>query len=193
MDRTTRSAATWATAVALPLTALVAALAFFAVRPDDADGSGRGAADPTPSATAPVPQSTAPVPMPAPALSERGAVVCRALLSQLPRTLRELAQRPVTAGPEQNAAYGDPAVTVACGVPAASFPPTDDVWVFGRVCWHTVSTADATVLTSVDREMPVEVTVPRAYDSAAQWTVPLAESIIATVPSLKQFPSGCKR
>lgn len=187
MDGTTRSAALWATVVAVPLTALVAVLVFFAVRPDN-----EAAAEPAPSATTPAPQSTAPVQMPARALSERGAVVCRALLSQLPRTLRELAQRPVTAGPEQNAAYGDPAVTVACGVPATTVAPTDDVWVFGRVCWHATSAPGATVLTTVDREVPVQLTVPRTYDPAAGWANTVGAPIVATVPSLKQLPSGCK-
>jgi GNAT superfamily N-acetyltransferase len=51
-------------------------------------------------------------------------------VSQLPATVRDLTQRPVTAGAEQNAAYGDPALTVACGgsgdetpVDAAEFEP----------------------------------------------------------------------
>ena len=42
-----------------------------------------------------------------------------------PATLRDLAARPVTAGPEQNAAYGDPPLTVACGVPGRRSAPAD--------------------------------------------------------------------
>ncbi|MFC7763591.1 DUF3515 family protein [Catellatospora bangladeshensis] len=66
---------------------------------------------------------TAPVAVPAPSLNARQTTVCRALLSQLPDRLQDLPRRDVTAGHEQNAAYGDPAVTVACGAaPVPSLP-----------------------------------------------------------------------
>jgi hypothetical protein len=185
-DRTTRQAAIWATAVALPLTILVAIFAFARLTPAGP------AAGPTPSATTPRPQSTAAVPMAAPPLADRPATVCRALVSQLPATIRDLAQRPVLGGAEQNAAYGDPAVTVACGVPAPSVPPTDDVWVVNQICWHPTDRPDAVVLTTVDREVPVQVTVPRAYSQPLQWAAPISSSLVAAVPAAKTVPSGCK-
>ncbi|MEJ3744201.1 DUF3515 family protein [Actinomycetes bacterium KLBMP 9797] len=185
MDRTTRQAALWATVVAVPLTALVAVFAInaFAAEPDP---------EPTPSATTPGPRSTAPVALAAPALSVRAATVCRALTSQLPATVQDLAQRPVTAGPEQNAAYGDPAITVSCGGAPVSFPPDTELWVLSGVCWHLAERSDATVWTTVDREVPVRVTVPRAYEEAAQRTIAFSPTIVATVPSLTTLPSGCR-
>ena len=150
-DPTTRRAALIATAVALPITLLVAFLALGALAPDEP------AADPSPRASAPRAQSTAPVEMAAPALAERPAIVCRALLSQLPDTVRDLPQRPVTAGPEQNAAYGDPALTLSCGGAEPTVGPTDDVWMVNKVCWYGTEEADATVLTTVDRETAVSV------------------------------------
>lgn len=184
-DRTTRQAALWATVVALPLTVLVGVLAFGRLDPGEPEAA------PNPSASAARPQSTAPVPMAAAPLAERPATVCRGLLSQLPATLRDLAQRPVSAGPEQNAAYGDPAITVACGVPTPSYPPTDDVWVVNRVCWHSAERDDAVVLTTVDREVPVQVSLPRSYEPALPWLAPLSETMIAAVPSSQTVPTGC--
>lgn len=184
IDRTTRQAALWATAIALPVALLVGVLAIVQLRPETP------APAPTPS-PAPHAGSTAPVPVAAPPLAPRPAVVCRALMSRLPAQLRDLAQRPVTAGPEQNAAYGDPAVTVGCGVPPASFPPTDDVWVVNRVCWHPAERSDGVLLTTVDREVPVQVLVPRAYQQPLQWIPPIADSVVAAVPSAATAPTGC--
>jgi len=197
-DDTTRRAALWATAVALPLAVLVGVVAFAQLRPEESAVR----SDALPTAT-PRPQSTAPVTMAATPLAQRPATVCRALMSQLPTTLGDLLQRPVTAGPEQNAAYGDPAITVACGVPAPSFPPEDEVWVVNGVCWHQAGQAghaeqaeqdgrtEPVVLTTVDREVPVRVTVPRDYDPPLQWVAPLAEKVVASVPSTPDTPAGC--
>ncbi|GGR71175.1 hypothetical protein GCM10010169_13670 [Micromonospora fulviviridis] len=184
-DRSSRSAALWATLVAVPVTLAVAGFTFAKLAPDTP------AAAPSPSASAVRPQSTAPVELPAPALAERPATVCRALVSQLPATVRDLAQRPVTAGAEQNAAYGDPALTVACGGTPPIVQPTDEVWSVNKVCWHAVQEADATVLTTVDRETPVRVRVPKQYEQPLQWVTPISDAVVASVPAAKTAPSGC--
>ncbi|MGC4747147.1 DUF3515 family protein [Micromonospora sp. DT201] len=186
-DRTLRGAALLATLIALPITLLVAVLAFTKLTPDTP------AAAPTPSATAARVQSTAPVEMAAPALVARPATLCRALLSQLPTSIRDLAQRPVTAGPEQNAAYGDPALTVACGGTEPTFPSTDEVWTVNRVCWHLAEETEAAVLTTVDRETLITVRVPREYEQPLQWVSPISSTIVASVPSGGAIPSGCQR
>ncbi|MEU0150768.1 DUF3515 family protein [Micromonospora fulviviridis] len=184
-DRSNRSAALWATLVAVPVTLAVAGFTFAKLAPDTP------AAAPSPSASAVRPQSTTPVELPAPALAERPATVCRALVSQLPATVRDLAQRPVTAGAEQNAAYGDPALTVACGGTPPVVQPTDEVWSVNKVCWHAVQEADATVLTTVDRETPVRVRVPKQYEQPLQWITPISDAVVASVPAAKTAPSGC--
>ncbi|MGC5289732.1 DUF3515 family protein [Micromonospora sp. DT231] len=186
-DRTIRGAALLATLIALPITLLVAVFAFTKLTPD------APAAAPSPSATSPRAQSTAPVEMAAPALAARPATVCRALLSQLPTSIRDLAQRPVTAGPEQNAAYGDPALTVACGGAEPTFPATDEVWTVNRVCWHLAEQGEQTVLTTVDRETSIEVRVPRTYEQPLQWVPSISSTIVASVPSGGAIPSGCQR
>lgn len=186
-DRTMRGAALLATLIALPITLLVAVLAFSKLSPD------APAAAPTPSATTARVQSTTPVEMAAPALAARPATVCRALLSQLPASIRDLAQRPVTAGPEQNAAYGDPALTVACGGTEPTIPATDEVWKINGVCWHPAEQGDTAVLTTVDRETPITLRVPRSYEQPLQWAAPISSAIVASVPSGGAIPSGCGR
>ncbi|MGS2614754.1 DUF3515 family protein [Micromonospora sp. LZ34] len=185
-DGTNRRAALIATLVALPVTVLVAGLAFAQLSPDEP------AVSPSPSATTARAQSTAPVEMAAPTLAERPATVCRALLSQLPATVRDLQQRPVTAGPEQNAAYGDPALTVACGGAEPAVAATADVWLVNKVCWHATEETDATVLTTLDRETAVTVRVPRAYEQPLQWVGPISDTVVASVPSGGDAPTGCQ-
>jgi hypothetical protein len=183
MDRSTRQATIWATVVALPIAVLVLLFLFSQFAPE--------ADEPPPSSASPTAQSTAPVEMAAPALSARSATVCRALLSMLPDTLDDLAQRPVTAGPEQNAAYGDPPVTVACGVPPASYPLTDEVWSTQGVCWHLSKepSSGAAVWETVDREVAIKVTTPSVYDP--QVAVAFAAPIASSVKRLADPPSGC--
>lgn len=127
--------------------------------------------------------------MAAPPLEERQATVCRALLSQLPDTIRDRPQRQVTAGHEQNAAFGDPAITLACGGALPSFPAADWVFSLDGVCWHPDSTK--TQWTTVDREVPVTVNVPQEYDQPGQWVIAFSSSIVASVPS-GDMPSGCE-
>ncbi|MEQ4302397.1 DUF3515 family protein [Plantactinospora sp. B6F1] len=184
-DRTTRQAAIWATVVALPLTALVAVLIFGQLRPGSVE---RPASTPTAAA----PQVTTPVQMAAPVLAERPATVCRALLSRLPATLRGAGQRPVTAGPEQNAAFGDPAVTLACGVAEPPIPDVPDLWMVNNVCWLTEHRDGDLVLTTVDREVPVRLSVPAGQEQTVQWAAPVSDSLVASVPSVPNVPTGCE-
>lgn len=188
-DQVSRSAARWATVVAVPVTVLAAVLAFTMLNGWFAD-SGTDQPDGTASPTAPA--ATGPVPMAAPALSPRTATVCRALLSQLPGSVQTLAQRPVTAGAEQNAAYGDPAITLACGGSAVpTVPPTDTVFPLSGVCWYSDKRTEATVWTTLDREVPVTVTVPNGYDSPGQWVIEFSGPVLATVPPAPT-PFGCR-
>lgn len=137
-------------------------------------------------------QASGPVTLSAQALGERPAVVCRALVAKLPPAVRTKQRRPVTAGSEQNAAYGDPALTLQCGVAAATYPATDNLYLLDSVCWHSRVDGDSTVWTTVDREVPVRVTVPGSAVGASQWAIAFSRSVAESVPSLKETPSGCK-
>jgi hypothetical protein len=187
-DPVTRSAARIAALVAVPLAVLAGVGAFALLGNPPEDGSGAPAA-PGPGRTGPA--ATGPVEMAAPELADRAGVVCRALLARLPADLDGLAQRPVTAGPEQNAAFGDPPVTVACGAPAAQVPPTGEVYSLSGVCWFAAERPDATVWTTVDREVPVRVTVPAGYPGPGQRVVPVSTTVAWTIRSAGDIPAGC--
>ncbi|NUR73135.1 MAG: DUF3515 domain-containing protein [Hamadaea sp.] len=164
--------------IALPVALLTGVVVYNLGMPGDTSAQ--------PNATA-----TGPVTVDAQPLNERAAVVCRALVAKLPDRVRDMPRRPVTAGTEQNAAYGDPAMVVSCGVPPASFPETDDVWLLNGVCWHTTDASGSTVWQTVDREIPVKVNVPGAKAGSSQWVIGLTSAIGSTVPSASTAPSGC--
>ncbi|MEU8236617.1 DUF3515 domain-containing protein [Actinoplanes missouriensis] len=195
-DPATRAAALWATVIAVPVALLVGVLAFIAIQPDKSEK-----ADNTPVA---IPST--PVVMDAPKLDDRTATVCLAVTSQLPAKIRELPARAVSAGPEQNAAYGEPPVTVSCGVPEpvmceslkdetpGCVPMDTELLIMNRVCWYAKTGADAATVTTMDREVPVAVTVPNTYENPAQWANEFSDTIVETVKSkpVAEMPSGCQ-
>lgn len=197
-DGTTRSAALWATVVAVPVTLLAGLLIFTKVVPE-----APGAA-PAPAVSQPAAVPTAPVPMAAPPLAARPAEVCLAVTSQLPAKVRDLAARKVGAGPEQNAAYGEPALTVACGVAQPTMcaslddtgtgcvPLDTELMTMNRVCWYADAQAAATIFTTMDREVPVRVTVPKQYAQPAQWANEFSDVVVKTDKSIATgVPTGC--
>jgi len=80
---------------------------------------------------------------------------------------------------------------VQCGVPAAAYAVTDDLFRLDDVCWHYRAERGSTVWTTVDREVAVLVTVPGPAAGASQWTIAFSRAVIQTVPRLKELPSGC--
>ena len=184
-ERGNRRAALWAALVAAPVAVLGASCLV------GAGGGAGGRAAPHPAPRRPRAPPPTPVPVAAPALAERDALACRALLSQLPDGIRDLARRPVTAGPEQNAAYGDPAITLACGTAKPAVPPTADVLVMDGVCWYPAEGPQATVFTAIDRETPVQLTVPASYQQRGYWANEFSQRIALSIRSIPDVPSGC--
>ena len=198
-DRTTRSAALWATAFAVPVAVLAGLLMFWRLVPQ-----GETAAPPSPSATAPVAVPATPVQMAAPRLAAHAAQVCLAVTSQLPTEVRDLPARKVSAGPEQNAAYGEPPITVACGVPqptmcekitgghAGCVPLDADLLVMNGVCWYGVDGPATKLFTTMDREVAVQVAVPASYDQPGQWANEFSDAVVKAVKSkAANVPTGC--
>lgn len=195
-DRTARTAALWATVVAVPVAVLVGVLSFRLVTRE-------GAAEPAPPASAPAVVPDTPVPMAAPRLSARATEVCLAVTSQLPAEVRGRTARKVTAGPEQNAAYGEPPLTVACGVTQPRMcetvaggtdcvPLDTELLLMNRVCWYPEQTPEAAVFTTMDREIAVQVTVPVSYRQPAQWANEFSDIVVRTDRSKTEgVPSGC--
>ena len=195
-DRATRGAALWATVIAVPVAVLVGVAFFLIARPETA-------AEPAAAPTTPVAVPSAPVRMAAPKLSERDAQVCLAVTSQLPASVRNLPARKVSAGPEQNAAYGAPPLTVACGVAPPKMcetitggqgcvPLDADLLIMNRVCWYGAQGSTGAVFTTMDREVAVQVTVPAGLQNPAQWANEFSDAVVKTVKSRTTgVPSGC--
>jgi uncharacterized protein DUF3515 len=196
-DPTTRSAALWATVIAVPVTVVVGLAIFALIRPEPPASPG-----PAASASAPVVPATA-VQMAAPKLSARAAAVCLAVTSQLPATVRNLPPRKVSAGPEQNAAWGEPPLTVACGVTQPRMcetltagpgcvPLDTELLIMNNVCWYAAQTPAGATFTTMDREIAVQVAVPTGYQQPAQWANEFSDAVVETDKSRTEgVPSGC--
>lgn len=107
-----------------------------------------------------------PVTVAAPPANAAAEAPCAQVLSALPVTLGSLPPRVVHTHPDSPyvVAWGDPPVVLRCGVarPAQLVPDsTADVFNVGGVYWSPVQEKDATVFTSIDRAVYVEVTVPK--------------------------------
>jgi hypothetical protein len=93
---------------------------------------------------------------------------CARVLSALPTKLGPLDPRAVHTKPDSPfvVAWGDPPVVLRCGVarPAALTPGSSEPVILLGVYWLPVQEKDATVFTSVDRSVYVEVRVPKKID-----------------------------
>jgi hypothetical protein len=166
MDTTTRGAARTATLAAVPLALLAGVLAFWLL-----------GGFPARVATGPVATSARP-------LTPEATVACRALVAKLPASVDKLRRRPVTAGAEQNAAYGDPPIVASCGAPAIPSTVTDPLFEMSGVCWHPAQRSGATVWTTMDRAVPVAVSVPAKYQPPGQWVVEFSAPVRDTMPTV---------
>ncbi|GAB1642645.1 DUF3515 family protein [Krasilnikovia sp. MM14-A1259] len=199
-DRTTRTAALWATVVAVPIAVLVGFLVFTQVL--GGAGAEPKAAGPT-AASTPATVPSTPVAMAAPALSAHAAQVCEGVTSRLPAAVRNLPARAVSAGPQQNAAWGEPPITLACGVAqptmcatpaggAGCVPLDTELLNMNGLCWYARQDPAGPVFTTMDRDVPVQVTVPAGYAQAAQWANEFSDPLAATDRSRTTgVPSGC--
>lgn len=187
-SRSDRRQAAWiATLVAIPITVVAVFVAFNFVSSfaDESEPDQMSA-------------PTDPVSVDIPALDEDGFEVCRALVSVVPDTLGDLPQRGVTGDPgaaEIAAAWGDPAVTMLCGVEPVDVGDTDAVYRLNSTCWLAVEDEDTTVWTSVDRVLPVRLTVPGEHDSSGQLTTALSTFVDEKIPAADEdsVPTGCYR
>ncbi|HEX5493657.1 MAG TPA: DUF3515 domain-containing protein [Mycobacteriales bacterium] len=169
-----------ATAVALPVTIALLAVAVHA---------GHRAAAGTPAPASPAGRPTASVPagpvrLAAPPRTATIDRYCADLVAALPITLDGLHSRPAQSTSPWVGAWGDPAVTFRCGVPKpAGFGPTSALQVVNGVQWYYQQRHGAVVFTVVDRPVYVELTVPERYSGA-----PLSGVTAAVAHSLPSRP-----
>lgn len=173
-----RSPGRVATLVAVPIAVLAGVLVFWLMGGFPAvSGSLSG----SPS-TSPAAQPSGTVSVRPPTLDEHAVTVCRALVAKLPAMLGNRLRRPVSAGAEQAAAYGDPPIVLSCGGPQPQVPQDAQLLGLSGVCWFAEDQAGGQTWSTVYREVPVNVTVPKAYDQPGQWVVDFSAPIVDAVP-----------
>lgn len=178
-----RHAARTATLVAVPVALAVGVLSVLVLRP--------ATPKPTASPTTAAAQATGAVTVAAPPLSDPAATACRALIAKLPDQVVNAKRRPVSAGAEQNAAWGDPPLLLACGVLMPSIELTTDVYPISGVCWVATPVSGGALWTTIDRAVPVAVTVPGSPDGSGQWVAALSPAIGTTLELAPHRPTGC--
>jgi uncharacterized protein DUF3515 len=172
-----RSPAWLATLIALPVTIV---LVLIAVVAENRGGDPAPAASPAASAAA-LPSIKVAAP---PALTVAAQQACQELISALPTELGALPARPVDSPSPYVVAWGEPAVTLRCGVARPpAFIATADVQQINGVSWFAERRGQTTAWTVVDRPVYVEVLVP-----AADAGGPVARLSTAVTASLKPRP-----
>ncbi len=115
------------------------------------------------------PKTPAPLPaltVSAPPSSVAAQAPCAQVISALPVQLGQLAPRVVHTQPDSPyvVAWGDPPVVLRCGVarPSGLVPnSSEQVFLAGDVYWLPVQQKNATLFTSIDRSVYVEISVPK--------------------------------
>lgn len=109
---------------------------------------------------------------------------CEAFQRSLPERLSTTgARRDVRPGSTLTAAYGDPAVTVRCGVPRPVALAADSVLVtVDAVDWFPERLTAGWMMTTVGRVANVEITVPEAVGPAPSVGADLSAIIDETLP-----------
>lgn len=168
-----------ATAVAVPVAAVAGVLIFNALAPA-AEHSDLVQAD------------LSPVTVTVPELSEEDAVICLALTATAPQEAGGLEARPVEGGEgaaESVLAYGDPATVATCGAEPVAVEDTALVYKLNGVCWY--SDEAGLEWTTLDRRVPVAVTVPEENEQPVDVLNDLSTVIAEKVPAAEDAPTGC--
>ena len=172
-----------ATAVAVPV--VIALLVLIRVLgPGDDDGGAAAVTGATPTQ-----RDDSPVEVDTPPITPAADAACPALMSTLPLEIAGESSRRVASESPYAYAWGDPAQVLICGAePPAGFvvggPQAIEV---NGVVWF-VDTTDPTVnvWTTVDRTVPVQVTIPSSTDGS----VALSPLVAAAIPFTEPQPAG---
>lgn len=124
------------------------------------------------------------------AVSSGAQADCAALTKALPQTVDNEGRRSASPGSPLTAAWGDPPITLRCGVPEPDVlrpgtktynPSADEAYVDG-VAWLIEKVDDGYRFTAVQRAVYVELDVPSAYTPETNPLVDLAAAVIKAVP-----------
>jgi hypothetical protein len=128
------------------------------------------------------PHATGPVAVPVPTSSAAAVVsACTTLLAAVPAELDTgVRRRPVTGDTNRTAAWGDPAITLRCGV-ALPDQTLEPIVIDGLKLVTTTSNGVIT-WTTFDRAVNVAIAVPSSYEEQVYDVQPL-------VPMLRHLPA----
>lgn len=127
----------------------------------------------------------------APAPSSTSArAQCAALTKAVPQLVDDEKRRDTDPASPLTAAWGDPAITLRCGVPepailrpgSKSYDPTADEGYFNGVAWLIEKTGGGYRFTAVQRAVYVEVDVPNAYSPQTSAVIDLSPAVIKAIP-----------
>ena len=114
--------------------------------------------------------------------------VCTELLARLPAAVADQGRRGVSPRGAPGAAWGDPAITLVCGVEEP--PGFDDVascLTVNGVDWYIpteqLEAQGDLTMTAVNRQVSVEVRLPAAYFPPATTLVDLARPVRQSIPA----------
>jgi hypothetical protein len=112
---------------------------------------------------------------------------CRALVAALPSELDTgVRRRPVSGDANRTAAWGDPAITMRCGVGRATGgigPITID-----GLSFLTRTSAGITTWTTTDRAVNVAIDVPKSYAEQVYDVNPLVAVLLRWLPAASAAP-----
>lgn len=141
-------------------------------------------------------ENLSPVSVDVPELSDEDAVVCLALTATAPDTAGGLEARPVEGGADGGTvaaeaviAYGDPATVATCGAEPVAVEDTEAVFKLNGVCWF--SDEAGLEWTTLDRQVPVGVSVPEENEQPVDVLNDLSTVIGEKVPAAEDAPTGC--
>jgi hypothetical protein len=111
--------------------------------------------------------------------------VCTALLDQLPVRVLNAERREVEPG-RFSAAWGDPPITLRCGVEKPpKLSPSSPCFEVNGVGWLAEEATGGYLFSTIGRTTYVEVGVPSHYSPEANALVDLAAAVSANDPLLK--------
>lgn len=113
------------------------------------------------------------------------ASACRALADRLPARVSDEERRETDPSSRYTAAWGDPPITVRCGVRKPSqYKPTAQLFTVDDVAWLPVpqDSDTPTRYYAVERRAYVEVVIPVEHAPASDALVDLGKVIAATIP-----------
>jgi hypothetical protein len=120
------------------------------------------------------------MPDPSPALADR--TTCVRLLAVLPNKVLDQDRRKVEPG-QFSAAWGDPAITLRCGVAKpGSLNAASQCFEVNGVGWFAQPAASGYLFTTIGRRAYVEVGVPTRYSPEANALVDLSAAVSSQDP-----------